>query len=184
LGTTTGPANKIFRLVRENPGLSGLFHVLRALAVLPTASGAEEFDDAGEDRQHDDGADHQMEVALNGRDGAESIAGDNEEPDPRRGAGDIEEAESAVWHLADARDERRERPNDRHETRENDRLAAVLFVERLRADEVLLVEEQRRLALERARPDAVADRVIDRVPEHGGDEEEQHHRPDRERRVL
>jgi hypothetical protein len=44
-------------------------------------------------------------------------------------------------HLRRARDERHERPHDRHEPAEDDRLAAVLLEERVRAIEVLAVHQ-------------------------------------------
>src|SRR5690606_40443710 len=56
---------------------------------------------------------------------------------------DLESEEARIMHAADAGHERRERADDRHEAREHDRLAAVPFVETLRAHEMLRSEERR-----------------------------------------
>ena len=71
--------------------------------------------------------------------------------DPADAAEDVERQEAAVVHLADAGDDGRERAHERHEARDDDRLAAVALVELLRAQEVLAREEQRLLALEERR---------------------------------
>ena len=63
------------------------------------------------------------------------------EHDPADGADHVEGEKAPVPHLTDAGDERRERANDRHEARDDDRLTAVALVELLRSEEVLLVEE-------------------------------------------
>ena len=51
--------------------------------------------------------------------------------DPRDGAGNVEDPEAAVFHAANACDERRKRAHDGYETSENDGLAAVLLVKPL-----------------------------------------------------
>ena len=63
--------------------------------------------------------------------------------DPEDGADDVVGGELPVAHLADAGDDRRERPQDRHELRQDDRLAAVPLVVLVRHPQVLAAEQQR-----------------------------------------
>ena len=84
---------------------------------------------AGKHRDHDDRDDHQLEVPLNDLSSAEPPAGQQEKQDPDGSARDVEDGEPPVAHLADAGDERGERPDDRDEPRQDDRDAAVFLVE-------------------------------------------------------
>ena len=60
---------------------------------------------------------------------------------PADAAEDVEADEPAVAHLADAGDDGRERAEEGQEAGDDDRLAAVAFVERLGAKQVFLREE-------------------------------------------
>ncbi len=73
-----------------------------------------------------------------------------------------------VVHRPDAGHERGERADDGDEAGEDDRLAAVLLVEAVRAVEIFLLQEAD-LAAEGPRPDVGPDPVVDRVAEDGGD---------------
>src|SRR5262249_29131496 len=99
-------------------------------------------------------------------------------------ADDVERKEARVAHLADAGDERREGANDGHEARDDDGLSAVALVEILRANEVLLVEEERTLAAKNFRADAGPNGVVGRVAENGRDDQEGDDQGDVYRRVL
>ena len=96
---------------------------------------------------------------------AEQVARVDERRDPRDAADDVVGDEAAIAHSGHAGHERRERPDDRHEARDDDREPAVAVVERLRPAQVLLLEPARIGLIEDARPDVVADRVVDRVAE-------------------
>src|SRR5262245_21170367 len=110
---------------------------------------ADELDYPGEDREDDDHRDHQMDVAVDVRHGvAERKAEERHAPDPQHPADDVEGDEPAVGHRPDAGDDRRERADDRHEAREDDRLAAVAVVKVLGAQQMCPTEEQRVLATE------------------------------------
>ena len=63
--------------------------------------------------------------------------------------------------------DRDESPHDRHETRNDERLATVLRVEFLGTVEVLLLEEQGVVAGEQARPGSSADPVAQGVADDG-----------------
>ena len=56
---------------------------------------------------------------------------------PADAADDVVDGELPVGHLGRARHHRRERAEDRHEARDDDRLAAVLLVELVGLDQVL-----------------------------------------------
>src|SRR5262245_59296975 len=100
---------------------------------------AEHFEHRGEDRDDDDGQDHQLEVLLDDRLAAELPAGHQEEEHPGHSARDIEEREPCIAHSADTGDKRGEGTDDRYEARQDDRLAAVSLVKLLGLDQVLLV---------------------------------------------
>ena len=82
---------------------------------------SDELHDARKHRDHDDGDDHQLEVLLDDCRSAEPPACQQKTQDPDRPARDVVHGEPPVAHLADARDERRERSNDRDEPRQHDR---------------------------------------------------------------
>jgi hypothetical protein len=68
---------------------------------------------------------------------AEEHAGEQAQSHPRQRAPiDVVEHERRGRHLRRPGDERHERPDDRHEPAEDDRLAAVLLEERVRAGRV------------------------------------------------
>ena len=71
------------------------------------------------------------------------IAGIDQRRDPRDGADHVVGQEPAVGHPADAGEKRRKRAHDRHEAADDDREAAVFFVEALRALQIFRLEPAR-----------------------------------------
>ena len=129
-------------------------------------------DDRGQQRQEDHHRDDVVDALLEvGDRPPEEEAGQAHRRDPQDGADDVVGGEAPVRHVGSAGDDGRERADDRHELREDDRLAAVPLVELVRADEVLAPEQQRvRTAVERVSrlaPDEVAGGVAD----DGGDDQ-------------
>src|SRR5687768_15655817 len=90
---------------------------------------------------------------------SQDIAGHQHAPDPEHSASDVEKDEPAVRHVGRTGNYGRERPQNRHETRNDDGLAPVAEVELMGPNEVLLVEEKRILTLEKPRPRGAADRI-------------------------
>src|SRR5574340_281985 len=122
-------------------------------------------DRAGEQRQRDHDGDHDVDVPVHpGNVAPQEVADEQHAPHPGQPAHHVVGDEVAIAHLRHPCHHRRERPNDRHEPCEHDRLPPVLLVERMSAIQVLLVEEQRLLTREDARARAAADRVPHRVP--------------------
>src|SRR5262249_59250265 len=105
------------------------------------------------------------------RDVAEEVAAEDEQPDPGDSADDVVGDEACIRHAADAGDEGCEGTNDRHEARDDDRLAAVLFVELVRALEILAFQKSDVL-LKDARADQMPNPVVDGVAADGGDTEQ------------
>jgi hypothetical protein len=124
-----------------------------------------------------------VEVVRDDRDAPEEVAPEEEAEHPEDAARDVEDGEARVRHPADACHEGRERADDRDEACQDDGLAAVPLVERLRAQEVLPVEPARRLAREDLRTHPKADGVVDRVAEHRGRAEDESHDRERQWRV-
>src|SRR5207302_11487659 len=97
---------------------------------------------------------------------------------PSHAAGDIVEEEATVWHLADARHDRRKGADDGDESRDHDRLGPVARVEATGPLDVTRVEEPRPLARKQARTEPGADGVADAVSHDGGDAQETVDPPD------
>src|SRR5215204_6012382 len=74
-----------------------------------------ELDGERQQRDQDDADGHEAEVLFDERNGAREIPEQPEAPDPEDAAGDVEREKPRITHAADARDERGERPHDRHE---------------------------------------------------------------------
>ena len=111
----------------------------------------------GRMERKDDRQDHQGEVVLDERQVAEQVAGDGAEDHPGHAADDVVAHELAVAHGAQAGDERGEGADDRHESGEDDRLAAVLLVELVRVGQVLRLDQPEPLVGEESRPQEVPD---------------------------
>src|SRR6185436_594319 len=126
---------------------------------------SKELDGHRQQRDDDDADRDEREVLLDDGDVAEEQAGADTENHPRGGADEVVEAEGRRPHLRRAGHERDERADDRHEPPEDHRFSAVLFEERVRAREMLLVQEllHRASAIVRAedfRADDAADGVV------------------------
>jgi hypothetical protein len=117
---------------------------------------------------------------LHERDVAAEVGGEGEGRCPHQAANDVVDDELAVGHGADPGDERGEGTDDRDETGEEDGLATVLGVERLRPLQVLPLQETD-VVVDGARADAVADPVVDRVAQDGGESQKAEQHPGVER---
>ena len=102
-------------------------------------------------------------MLLDDGDVAEEISHQDQRGNPQQGAEDAEREKPQIIHAADARHERRERAEDRHEARDDDRLAAVLFVKLVRALQMFFIQKARCFTAEHARPDKAANPVISRI---------------------
>ena len=95
------------------------------------------LDNGRHDGDHDDRDDDQAEVVLHDGQVAEEVTGEHTDEHPRDPADDVVGEELRVRHRPDARHKRRKGPDNRHEARDDDGLAAVLLVERMRLPQVL-----------------------------------------------
>ena len=94
---------------------------------------------------------------------AQRVAEQSHAPHPGDPADDVVCEVARVLHSRRARHRRAERANDGYESREDDRLSAIGFVELLRALQVALLKEAGILALEESRPSLPADEVANLV---------------------
>src|SRR5439155_17591337 len=133
----------------------------------------------GEDDHHDD---NDVHVVTDVRDhSTQQVARPCHAGHPSYAAGHIVEEEPVIFHLTDARDDRREGPDDRDESGDDDRLRAVARIERPRPIDVAGVEQERLRPREEPRAEARPDRVAHAVPGDRGDDEERVDPPDVER---
>src|SRR5262245_53269799 len=137
------------------------------------------LDSDGKHREQDHDHHHDVDVPVDVRDHLpQQIAGPGHARHPADPAEDVEEEEAPVVHLTHPGHHRGERPDDRDESREHDRLAAVALVKLARADQMLAGEPPRLLLLEDPRSGPVADGVADAVADDGGRDQERVDHPD------
>src|SRR4026207_437719 len=118
-------------------------------------------------RQHGDENncnDDQREVLLDDLKIAEEIPGENAYSHPRYSAYDVVGYEPPIGHAPNASNKRSKGPDDRHKARDDNRLAAVLFITRVRSLEVFLIQEPNVLAAEDFWTHPMASPVVNRVP--------------------
>ena len=81
-------------------------------------------------------------MLAHARDLPEEVADPGHRNDPEQSPEDGEGEEALVVHLPHSGDDRGEGPDDRHEARDDDRLAAMFLVEVVGAPEMGRVEEE------------------------------------------
>src|SRR5216683_8356585 len=139
----------------------------------------DDLDHDRNDGQDDHDDDDEVNVISDIRDRpTEEIARPRHASHPSDAAGHIVEKEPAILHPAHAGDDRRECPDDRHESGDDDRLRPMPRVERPRPLDVARVEQERLRPREEPRAEADADRVADAVARDRGEDEEGVEPPD------
>src|SRR4051812_45059608 len=116
---------------------------------------------------------------------AQEISDEQHTPDPTESTDNVVNRVTPVSHLPNSGHDRHECAYDRHESRNDDGLAAVSFIELVGASEMLLVEQQRIFTREQLRAGRLADRIADGVSKDrrdGQQESEQPHIEDAGRR--
>src|SRR4029453_19432790 len=83
-----------------------------------------------------------------------------------------EEGEAVISHMTTPRHNRREGPDDRHESGDDDRLRAVSRIEGPRSLDVAWIEQKRLGPREEPRAEARPDRVADAVTGDRGNDEQ------------
>src|SRR6185312_12421498 len=118
-----------------------------------TAPRFQPADDSRKERDQHDEHDDRLDVLVDTRNvAAQEIADEQHPPDPPQSTDDVVERVLAVSHLRHTRHDGDERTDDRHETSNDDGFSPVTLVELVGAVEMLLVEQQRILTREEARP--------------------------------
>jgi len=113
-------------------------------------------------------------VLLHDRHVAEQVAHRCQAHHPDQRTDHVVGGEGGAVHLGPARHEGREGANKRHETRQDDRDAAVLFIEAVGGVEGLAVEPARVLPLEHLGPDGATNGVVDLIPQDRGRQQHGH----------
>ena len=104
-------------------------------------AGFDDFQHGGDERDEDDGEDHQFEVLFHEGDVAEEVAQESEDRHPHDPAHHVIGDEFAVFHGPHPGHEGREGADDRDEAGQDNGLAAVLIVKFLGTVEVFFLEE-------------------------------------------
>ncbi|BBG28987.1 regulator of polyketide synthase expression [Zymobacter palmae] len=139
---------------------------------------AQELNDGRQDRHHDDADNHQLEIALNPRGPTKEVARIGQQQHPHHRPNDVIGQESAIAHAPHARHERRKGAHDGHETSNDDGLAAVAFIERLRAFQMLALEQLGIRVAKQLFTKEMPDGIVDRIPQHSSAQHQQHHQVD------
>ncbi len=98
------------------------------------------FDDARQNRNHNNPDDQQLKVILNHRDCTEEIACVGKKQYPQQCADHVISGEMTVRHVAHSRNKRGERSDDRHKTGENNRFAAMFLIKLMGFVEITATE--------------------------------------------
>ena len=123
-----------------------------------------------------------MDLFFDIRNGAaEKIACEGHQAHPADSAEDIIGKKFSVTHLPDAGNSRRERPHNRHKTRNDDRLGPVFFIKFLGADQMVAVKEEGLFTVENLRAEMIADPIAGGVSCDGRGGKNQIEEPDIER---
>lgn len=143
--------------------------------ILDPAFAAGEIDEDGEEGEHDDDKRDRDYVFLTiGDYRTERKTESDHAHAPEKSADDVVREEFSVGHGAGAREDRRKRPHDRHEAREDEGASAVLLIETLGALEIFLLEKPRILAILQMVADLRAEPVASRVTQYRCDDDGQH----------
>jgi hypothetical protein len=130
--------------------------------------GPQRLKHSGQKRQDDYCGDYQMDAALYVGDfSAQRITPHDHAANPQESAEDVKNQISRIAHLRSPGDGRAEGPHNGNKARDDDGLWAVLFVELVRALQVLLLEKARILAAVQTLPRFAADEIAQLVACYG-----------------
>src|SRR5437867_3129477 len=121
------------------------------------------FDHPRQDRENDNRENNQCKVLADKGEVSEEVPPIDKGRDPGDSSADVITQKAPIGHPSDSRDEGREGPNNWHESREYDRLHAILFVKVMRAVEIFLFQETDIFLRKDFRSYKRTDGVIDRI---------------------
>ena len=117
-------------------------------------------------------------MVLHKRNAAEEVTHEHEQRNPRNAANGVEQGELTEIHVARARDERRKRAEERHETRNDDGKAAVFREKVVELGHALRRERLDFARIDDARAEEAGDPVVRRVAQNGSHIEHDERGPD------
>ena len=127
------------------------------------------LNDSRKDGNEDDPQNHERKVFLHNGEIAKGIASKDAHADPHDTADDVIAGKLGVGHTADSGHKRGKRSHDGDEARDDNRFATIFFVELMGAVEIFFLENPTVLLRKNFRSHEMADGVIDRIAEDGGD---------------
>ena len=163
--------SRVIRTFEMRCGKAALFRVLGVLRFVALLRTHRRFHRADKRRRHrygDNAQNDDLEMVLHKRDAAEEIAHEHEQAYPRNTANSVEQGELAEIHVARTRDERCERAEERHETRNDDGEAAVFREEVVELGHALGRERLDFAGIDDARAEEAGNPVVRRVAQNGG----------------
>ena len=167
---TVRPSRVISR-VRNALRQTALFRVLgvlRFVALLRTHRRFHRADKRRRHRHRDNAQNDDLEVILHKWDATEEVAHEHEQTYPRNAANGVEQGELTEIHVARARDERRKRAEEWHETRNDDGKAAVFRKKVIELGHALGRERLDFARIDNARAEEAGNPVVRCVAQNGG----------------
>ena len=124
-----------------------------------------DLNDSGQQGDENNRHDQNLEVFLDERQVAKEVSGIAKQGHPEGPADHVVHHEIIVMHLAHARHERGERPDNRHEPGDDDGLAAIFLIELMRLFQMAPLEDLGVGIVEQPLPEEMADHVIAGIAE-------------------
>ena len=156
--------------VRNTMRQTALFRVLGVLRFVAFLRTHRRFHRADKRRRHrhrNNAQNNDLKVVLYKRNAAKKVAHEHEQRNPRNAANGVEQGELAEIHVARARDERRKRAEERHESRNDDGKAAVFREKVVEFGHALGRERLDFAGIDDARTEEAGDPVVRRVAQNG-----------------
>ncbi len=162
--------SRVIRVFGMRYDKATLLHVLGVLRFVALPRTHRRFHRADKRRRHrhrDNAQNDDLEVILHKWDATEEVAHEYEQTYPRNAANGVEQGELTEIHVARARDERRKRAEEWHETRNDDGKATVFREKVIELGHTLGRERLDFARIDNARAEEASNPVVRRVAQNG-----------------
>ncbi len=133
---------------------------------------AEEFNNGGKNRDHNDGEYHKGKVLFDKRQVTEVVSPEYKNSYPGGACRDVIERESPMRHEAETGHKRCERPDYGDKSRYDNRLSAMFLVKTVRAVKIFSVQKTDIFFVEHLWPDKISYPIVRGIPCDSGEAEQ------------